>query len=394
MACDPIESFFVEDPSRLIGEVYRLMRVTGRLSALIQKGEAPEGMGANYQTLLWERSGNPDASVWTDVQPNSLTADPSTCNPAPDDVNPANTVYNYGLQQTLTRSNKLCMQDVRLAWQYQDQIMGIRDNFKADIVDKWEIRDKKKYFEIAGHKIVCNAALTDYQNQTDFGTALPTSRLTAGILRNVYEQLSRDAAGEEPVAMVRGAAQFILLTSPESQEDVIQQDPAVRQDIRYAQMGEDTDAWLLNTWNVDRAFAGFLFTIDLKMPRFDFDFGNARYVERPYYRSVPATNGDKLVVNPAYQTAAYEDSYVFVKQAVRRDMPRPFGTGGSDASFNPVNFNGDIVWRNILNEECNPLGLIGRYYAPMMAAYKPIKPQFGYILRHLRCSSYYLSSCY
>jgi len=393
MPADPLQDYFVQDATRLIGEVRTLMRVTGRMSALIQKGEAEEGKGANYQAVLWERSGSASDATWTDVQPNSLSGT-NTCTPTPLDVAPANTIYNYGLQQTLERSLPICMQDVRIGYNNIQQVEGIRDNFKALIVDVWENQDKAKYFAAAGHKIVCNAALTDYQNQTDFGTSLPTSRLTASILRNIYEQLSRDAGGEEPVAMVRGAAQFILLLSPETMDDVLAQDTNARQDIRFAQMGDDSDAWLLNTWNVDRAFVGFLFTVDLKMPRYDFNYATGTYIQRPFYTTAAATNGNKLIPNPAYRTAAFEDSYVFSKQAIKRNMPRPFGTGGADTKFEPVNFNGDIIWRNIPNESTNPLGLIGRYYAPLMAAYEPIKPQFAYIIRSLRCSNLSLSACY
>lgn len=392
---DPISDFFQQDPSRLVGEVYELMRVTGRMSAMMMKGEAPEQQGFNYQTLLWARSGNAADAVWTTINANSASSDPNTCTPTPLDVDPANNLYNYQLQQTRLRSNEICMQDVRAAYNFKEQVMGIRDNFKALIVDVWERQDKFAFFSLPGHKIVANAALTDYFGQSDFGTAIPTSTLTAGILRNVYEQLVRDAGGEEPVAMVRGAPQFPLLCSPEMMESILEQDDSVRQDIRFAQMGEGETGWLLNSWNVDRAFVGFLLTIDVKMPRFDFNYGTGQWIERPYYKSIPATKGNQLIVNPAYQNAAFEDAYVVLpKSTIRRDMPRPFGSGGSDMKFNPVNFNGDIMWTNILTPNENPIGLMGRYFASLAAAYKPIKPQYSYIIRSLRCSNLGLLSCY
>jgi len=390
----PLQDYFEQDATRLIGEVYRYMRVVGRLSALMPKGELEEGKGANYQTLVWERSQDASAATWTPVQPNSLTNNPNTCNPAPLQVQPANTVLNYSMYQTLLQSNIICMQDVRIAYNFEEQIMSIRDNFKALIVDVWEYQDKFSFFSLPGHKIVTNSSLTDFYGASDFGPVVPTSKLTAGILRNIYEQLSRDAAGEEPVAMVDGAPQFILLCSPETRGDVIDNDPAVRQDIRYAQMGEGSDGWLLQSWNVDRSYINFLMTIDMKMPRFTFNFGTGQWVQVPYYLPVPATNGQALIVNPAYESAPYEDSYIFLKQTIRRDMPRPFGTGGADTRFNPVNFNGDIIWTNILTPDANPLGLQGSWYAALMAAYKPIKVKYAYVIRHLVCNSAYFQSCY
>lgn len=391
---NPITDYFVQDPQRLVGEIYYLNRKRGRLSAMMEKGEAPEGMGANYQTLLWDRSGIASDLTWTAVQPNTPGTNPNTCNPNPLTVNSANTVYNYSMIQTLIRSQQICMQDVRIAYQYKDQVTNIRNNFKELVVDAWEDQDKQQFFNLPGHKIVANAALTDYYQAADFGTALPTSQLTAGIMRNLYEQLDRDAGGEEPVAQVAGAAQYPMLCSSEQYNAVIQQDQAIRQDIRYAQMGEGSVAWLMQSWNVDRAYAGFLLTIDNKMPRWDFNTSNGTWVSRPYYTYVSATNGLQAVVNPAYQNAAYEDVYIFLKETIRRDMPRPFATGGADTRFNPVNFNGDILWQNILNEDTNPLGLVGRYYAALLATWKPMKPQYSYVIRCQRCSNLTLNQCY
>lgn len=395
MAATPITDFFQQDPSRIVGEIYYLMRVTGRMSAMMMKGEAPEQQGFNYQTVLWDRSGNAADAVWTTINGNSLGNNPNTCTPTPLQVDPASNLYNYQLQQTRIQSNEICMQDVRAGYMYRDQILGIRDNFKALVVDIWERQDKFAFFSLPGNKIVANAALTNYQGQSDFGTAIPTSTLTAGILRNVYEQLVRDAGGEEPIAMYHGAPQFPLLLSPEMQESILQQDTAVREDIRFAQMGEGETGWLLNSWNVDRAYVGFLFTVDVKMPRWDFNYALGTWVERPFYTTAAATTGTKLIPNPAYATAAFEDSYIFLpKSTIRRDMPRPFTSGGSDVRFDPVNFNGDIQWLNIPEKVSNPLGLMGFYMASLAAAYKPLKPEYAYVIRSLRCSNLGLLSCY
>jgi hypothetical protein len=392
---DPISDYFVSDASRLVGEVYKLMRVTGRMSALVMKGEAPEGMGFNFQTVLWDRSTAGSQAVWSPILGSGVSSLGNDCDLNPLVCNPANTIYNYNMIQTRLKSNELCMSDVRAGYQFEEQVMAIRDNFKALIVDVWEDQDKLAFFQLPGHKIVVNSAMTDYYGQSDFGSALPTSRMTGGTLRYLYQLLVRDAAGEEPVAYRDAAPLFTMLLGPEAQQDIIQNDPSVRQDIRYAQMGEGSDAWLLQTWNVDRDYAGFLLTVDVKMPRWTFNYATGQYVSVPYYISVPATNGSMLIPNPAYLNAPYEDAYIWMKQTYRRDMPKPFGSGGADARFNPVNMNGEVYWKNTLTfDNTNPLGLKGLWWSQLSAAYKPIKPSYAYVVRHLICSVNYLLSCY
>lgn len=392
---ESINDSFVQDQSRLLGEVNMLKRLKGRMSALMDKGTAEEGVGFNYQSLLHDRSTSADSAIWTSVQANNGSlSPPNTCEPAYLDCGSASTVYNYQMIQTATRSNQLCMLDVRAAYNFQEQVMATRNNFRDLIVDMWERQDKTAFFQLPGHKLVANAALTDYFGQTDFGGALPTSRMTAGIMHYIYNWQNRNAGGEEAVAMKDGAAQFIMIMSSEQQQGVIQNDPAVRQDIRFAQMGEGEAGWLLQSWNVDRPYAGFMTVIDDKMPRWNYNYGTAQYVEVPFYAQAATTVGTKIYPNPAYAAAAYEDVYVWMKETIRRDMPKPFGSGGSDAKFNPVNFNGEINWVNERSNNDNPLGLLGRWIARLAAQYRPGKPIYAWTIRVQNCSVAYLSPCY
>ena len=63
-----INEMFVQDASRIQGDVYNIMRVRGRVSALIRKDVLPEGMGFNFQTPVTQRSSRTGGSGWVEVQ--------------------------------------------------------------------------------------------------------------------------------------------------------------------------------------------------------------------------------------------------------------------------------------------------------------------------------------
>src|SRR5574343_854304 len=84
--------------------------------------------------------------------------------------------------------------------------------------------------------------------------------------------------------------------------------------------------------------------IDMKMPRYNFVDG--AYVEVPFYVEAPATVGTKLVLNPDYVNAEYEDAYIWHPDVVHRMVPKTRTTVGADTNFGGFGYNGEVIWRN------------------------------------------------
>lgn len=388
MAASPLDNFYEYDASRIEGEIYEQQRVTGRVSALIEKQELPDGMGYNFNTVRYERSIQTGGNDWVDVVAENGTV--NNCVPTPNTVSPASTLLSYNAQAKLINSNKICVDDVRNAYMYKEQVAAIRDNFMAEIVDTWEDRDKYWYFTYAAHKIVANSTLTE-------GSAsMPATPATTGpnqqILDQIYQRIIMDGGGKQSYAMSDGTPLITAVMSMAAHQSLITQSPEVRQDIRYAEMGEGAKAQLLQSWNIDRAYGGFMHIIDNRMPRYNLVGGV--WVEQAFYTTSAATVGTKATVNPSYLSAQYEDCYIFHPKVVLRQMPRPLSSVGSGTTFDAVKWNGDVVWRNILNETENPLGNWGRYWAALKAAYKPAMTNLGYVIRFQRCNNVTLSNCY
>lgn len=379
MPADNLSNWFVQDPSRLQDKIYEIQRVQGRVSALIRKGTLPDGIGYSFQTSIAKRSNATGGSGWIDVAPEDGSF--NNCVPAPSTISPANTVLTYGMQQRLVFSVDICLEDVRRAYNYQQQAMTIRDNMVNEIVDIWEDKDKLAFFTNAGHKIVFNDARTE--SSTVMPATPATYQINQDLLDYIYQRAIQDGAGREPYAQANGAPLLPLIISIEGSRTIIKGSADVRQDFRFADMGKGEGATLLKSWSVDKAYGGFMHIIDAKMPRFNFEGG--AWVEVPFYTTQATTIGNESVLNPAYADAEYEDCYVWHPEVVQRKTPAPLGNVGADMTGMAVSFNGDIVWRNIPSKELNPMGNIGFYAAALKAAYEPAKVQYGYVIRYRRC---------
>lgn len=391
----PLNNYFASDASRLQDMVYQIQRETGRVSALIEKDIYPDGIGFNPISLLVNRSNSTGGSGWVTITQENGTS--NNCYQDPSTTSPSLTERAYQLQMQLKQSYRVCFEDARKGYLFKKQVEAFKENFAEEIVDVWEDQDKAMYALNAQHKIIANKSLSEDPNI--FLPTPPTTRLTQDILDQLYTRLMQDGAGREAYAQSNGQPLITAVMSMEQSRNVIRQDPSVRQDFRFAEMGEGKGATLLKSWGMDKSYAGFMHCIDNRMPRWNLVGGT--WVQVPYYTdnnpdTIPGANAAQ--VNPAYINAPYEDVYLWHPKVVRRLVPKPLGSVGADTQGEAVNWNGTIIWANERNldknsEAYNPLMNWGRWYAPLQAAWEPVKVQYGYIIRCQRCFSDFLNPC-
>jgi hypothetical protein len=86
MPATALDQYFLSDASRIEGKVDKIMRVKGRLSALLKKDILPDGMGFNFSTVIVKRSTGVGGG-WVPVS----TPDGSgnNCVPTPTVISPA-----------------------------------------------------------------------------------------------------------------------------------------------------------------------------------------------------------------------------------------------------------------------------------------------------------------
>jgi len=78
---------------------------------------------------------------------------------------------------------------------------------------------------------------------------------------------------------------------------------------------------------------------------------------------------------------------VFHLDVMETLIPAPITSPGGNTKFDPMSYMGDFKWKNILDAITNPDGTIGYFRAVLSSGSKPVFPEWGYVIRTLRCDS-------
>lgn len=351
----------------------------------------PEAMGETINTLLYERTKIPDVTnaAWSDVSLNDGTG--STCNPTPQTMEFARTLKSYNLQQAAVQSPSLCVNDIRYGWKFEQQLAEQYRILEMNTRWFWENRYRDEYLRLAGNHLVLdtfdsnNVASTG--SDQDFPAVEPITPLQQGFLDAYYMQLVRDSV-EGTYGTVDGQDQLLLISSPETINNLKKQNSDIRQDLRFS---SDVNE-LLKPLGASWAYMGYFYLADIETPRYTFTDGEFERV--PYYINTPATTGNKAIVNPAYQSAPYEVSFIFNPNVYTSRVATQITSPGGNTKFDPVNYRGDFVWLNIRDNECNKLGNTGYFYALFMQGSQPERTEWGYAILHQRCgTANYQTAC-
>jgi len=315
----------------------------------------------------------------------------------------------YSLEWASVDSPDISLEDLRFAVKRREQLSNIMDVLTESTSLVWQDRYRNLYTRsvvIEGNNLVypgvgaianptsattttgdakavynavVNGSVSAVGGGTLTSTALPQSQLTQGILKRLYMKLIRDGAGTNAMGRENGAPVFMLICGAETSENLIRLNADIRQDYRYAKPNE-----LLTPLGIERSYGGFYHSIDPYPPRFAVAGTSPAYLFRVYpFRKETTTKGTAYNINPAYETASYEISYIFHQDVFRSVVPSPISTNNKMA-FNPQNYRGEFKWVNILDRQNNPDGNVGYFRGVCASGARPVFPQYGYVVMHTR----------
>ena len=344
---------------------------------LVRQAEFPTQMGQTLQTLIYQRTTVPDVSnaAWSEVGFNDGTG--STCNPTTQQMNYAFSYKSYNLAQLAVKSPVLCINDIRYSWQFAEQLSEQYRILAENAKWIWENRYQNEFLRLAGNHIVLDS-LYPYEcsstgSDQDFPASVPITPLQQGYLDAFYLQLARDSA-DGYYAKVDGQKQFALIASPEAINALKKQNADIRQDLRFSTDVNTLLAPLGATW----AYMNFVYIANLQTPRYTFE--NGEFVRVPFYTTQAASSGQQSVVNPAYTTAPYEVAFIWNPEVFTSRVASAITSPGGNTKFDAVNYRGDFIWRNILDNNCNILGNQGFFYSLSMQGSQPKRTEWGYAL--------------
>jgi hypothetical protein len=313
----------------------------------------------------------------------------------------------YSLEWASVDSPDISLEDLRFAVKRREQLSNIMDVLTESTSLVWQDRYRNLYTKAVANEgnlvypstvangIVASTSTTTGDAKVVYtavvnGVAtaasgsitaanLPQSQLTQGILKRLYMKLIRDGAGTNAMGRENGAPVFMLICGAETSENLIRLNADIRQDFRYAKPNE-----LLTPLGIERSYGGFYHAIDPYPPRFMTYNSTPQNLIRIYpFRKETTTKGTAYNINPAYETASYEISYIFHQDVYRSVVPTPMSTDNK-MGFNPQNYRGEFKWVNILDRENNPDGNVGYFRGVVASGARPVFPQYGYVVLHTR----------
>lgn len=371
-----IDNLLIAESGRISEEIHERTLHTSIWLDMVPKGTWEDEMGHTISVLTYEATVAASPTAWSSMSFNNGTG--TNCVPVADQIAFAQTVRTYSLAQKALEGPPICVNDLRFTFKRQKQLEACYSNLAQNSAETWANRHRDEYVRLAEHKMICKAGYPEASGS--FPTQEPTSRLTGAALKRVYLKLIRAGAARDggSVAMEDGRPVFIAIMSSETDDALVFEDYGIREDFRNTDRAPE----LLKALGIGRSYKGFYHVIDDQAPRYNFTGG--AWVRVPFYDLTAATQGDKAIVNPDYETADYEDTIIFLPSVYRCLIPRPITTPGGGTEFDPQTYMGDWKWLNIQDRVENPDKNWGYYRGILSSGSEPVSPEFGYVLRHKR----------
>jgi hypothetical protein len=394
LTCESINDNFQRETGRIALGTHRLGLYKDPYLRLVTQSAFPDSMGAVIKNTIAQRT-IAVGSGWEDVGVTGVSGETNSCLAPTKTVGYAFDQKDFRLRHQAVESNWICLEDVRTSAFPIDDV----NNYIKILADNVNVEWTKRYDNdyLANVNILSVEAGFDSQIGTGVtftndlatitGLTAPTSVLTTGVLRQIYDTLYTDNAGDDGDAVTDdGAPVFNVMSDRATIEQMVKINEDIRQDIRWSDRINDLLGSNGQMLLPKKSYAGYVFHSRPFAKRFN-DGAEGALVEVPPYVSAGASiNGQtKYVVNPAYKNAKYTSTVIFHPKAMEWLVPNPNLKVGK-LVYDAQNYRGDFRWINEFDRTCNPDKNSGYWRAKMACAVKQIFPQWGYYIIHLRCS--------
>jgi hypothetical protein len=382
LTCEAINDNFQRETGRIAVGTHRLGLYKDPYLRFVTQSAFPDNMGKTITNTIAQRT-VAVGSGWETIGVTGEDGQDNACLAPVKKVSYAFDQKTFALRHQAIESDWICLEDVRTSAFPIDDVNNYIKILADNINVEWIERYDDDYFENAEHKMVVAAGLPE--DASAFPSTAPTSVLTPGVLRHIYDNLYQDNAGDDGDAVTDdGSPVFNVFAERATLEHMIKLQEDVRQDIRWSDRVNDLLGANGSSLLPKKSYGGFVYHSRPFPKRFN-DDGAGGYTEVSPYVATGATKGTKYVVNPAYKTAKYTTTVVFHPKAMEWLVPNPNLKVGK-LVYDAQNYRGDFRWVNEYDKTCNPDKNSGYWRAKMACAVKQVFPQWAYYILHLRCN--------
>jgi hypothetical protein len=357
-SCEAISDQFQRETGRIALGTHRLGLYKDPYMRFVTQSAFPDNMGAVITNTIAQRT-VAVGSGWEDVGVTGVDGEANSCLAPVKTVGYAFDQKTFKLRHQAIESNWICLEDVRTSAFPIDDVNNYIKILADNVNKEWVERYDNDYYA-AVTKVSVEPGLAESTGSTFGSLPNPTSVLTIGVLRELYDRLYQNNAGDDGDAVTDdGSPVFNVFAERATIENLIKLNLEVRQDIRWSDRVNDLLGANGSSLLPRKAYGGFVFHSRPFPKRFN-DDGSGGYTEvAPYVSTTGATKGTKFIINPAYKAAKYTSTVVFHPKAVEWLVPNPNLKVGKLSGY----------WR-----------------AKMACAAKQVFPEFGYYILHLRCN--------
>jgi hypothetical protein len=382
--CEAISDQFQRETGRIALGTHRLGLYKDPYMRFVTQSAFPDNMGAVITNTIAQRT-VAVGSGWEDVGVTGVDGEANSCLAPVKTVGYAFDQKTFKLRHQAIESNWICLEDVRTSAFPIDDVNNYIKILADNVNKEWVERYDNDYYA-AVTKVSVEPGLAESTGSTFGSLPNPTSVLTIGVLRELYDRLYQNNAGDDGDAVTDdGSPVFNVFAERATIENLIKLNDDVRQDIRWSDRVNDLLGSNGSSLLPRKAYGGFVFHSRPFPKRFN-DNGSGGYDEvAPYVSTTGATKGTKFIINPAYKAAKYTSTVVFHPKAVEWLVPNPNLKVGK-LVYDAQNYRGDFRWINEFDRNCNPDKNSGYWRAKMACAAKQVFPEFGYYILHLRCN--------
>lgn len=223
------------------------------------------------------------------------------------------------------------------------------------------------------------------------GLPIATSEITQEMLDEVAQNLVEVGATEPDsdgwISLSEDGPLFSIFVGMRASQQLQLNNSEFRQDYRWAEPSA-----LIKRLGATRTIKNFRHVINLYPPRYNF-FTGLGYIRVPTWLMVATTKGYQAQLNPSWRTAAFEGLWVLSPWVFHNEPIRP-RNAAAGVSWIPKNYMGEWMWMTGGHEICDPssdaevydpIKKLGRHFAEVKWANKPIFPEFGSFILFKRC---------
>jgi hypothetical protein len=379
-ACDNINNFFVSEANRISNDPSYRNWVTTPWddNTIVPKTRWPDGMGSTPNFLVFERSTPLTNAITFDTVGFNDGGEGDaggSCTPTTVTVYQAYTRRTMALKLAAVQSEKICMEDGRMAYEIVQQGSHILRNLQNNARYAWANQRRDEFTSVCSNKAVLDSSMTT--SSSSFGTGT-IGTINREVLDYWYDRLVADGAhqGNGLGTNQYGQPVLPLILSREAQATLVNNETSLN-NIRWSNSSDK----LLGPRGSFVNLEGFKHMIDIQAPRWNLVGG--AWVRVPFF--LPASSaGEAAEVNPDYYTAGYEDLFIASNQVVKFAIPGSALQAG-DLKFAPQDYLGNFRWINKYDLECNPDENIGYFRGKLGYGAQPGIPEYGAVIRFKRC---------